>query len=221
MLIATFAIPPEALALERAFREVPAMAIEAERIAAHSREWVMPCLWVANADFSDVDDAFEVDPSVDEVVETRGFGQEKYYQVEWSEPVKRRIDRFVDEEGAILEASATADAWRVQTRFASRDQFEAFREYFRNADHSFELIDLTEPEMPRQSFGGLTAEQREAVITALEHGYFQVPRESSSQELAEKLGISHQSVSERLRRGMETLARSTLVTEEELGDERD
>lgn len=212
MLIATFLIPPEALALERAFRDLPEMEVEAERIAAHSTGWVMPCLWIAGADFDAVDDALANDPTVANVVETDEFADEKYYQLEWSDAVKEQVDIFLDMEGSILDASATAEGWKVRVRFASREQFDAFREYFDEHEYSFELLDLTEPGAPRQSYGELTPDQRNALVVAVERGYYRVPREVSARELAEELDISHQALSERLRRGTENLVHSTLVT---------
>lgn len=47
---------------------------------------------------------------------------------------------------------------------------------------------------------GLTSKQYEALTTAYERGYYQVPRETDLQKLAEELDISHQALSERLRR---------------------
>ncbi|RBI59918.1 hypothetical protein DMJ13_19640 [halophilic archaeon] len=45
----------------------------------------------------------------------------------------------------------------------------------------------------------LTEDQRNALAMALEHGYYEVPREIDQSTLADNLGISHQAMSERLR----------------------
>ncbi|MFB6221236.1 MAG: helix-turn-helix domain-containing protein, partial [Halolamina sp.] len=58
---------------------------------------------------------------------------------------------------------------------------------------------------------GLTTKQRETLVTALEQGYFQVPRESTQQELAESLGVQSSSASETLRRAMGELIANTLL----------
>ena len=81
MLIATFSLPHEAVALEQAFEELPELQVEAERIAAHSRAWVMPCLWAANAEFDAFDDVLEADSTVEEIVDGFEFSDEKYYQL--------------------------------------------------------------------------------------------------------------------------------------------
>lgn len=218
MRIATFSLPPDAVALEQALRDVPEMEIEAERIAAHSTRWVMPCLWVANAEFDAVDDALADDPTVDDIVETTEFPDEKYYQLKWSDTVQHRIDTYVDMEGSILNASADSDGWRVRIRFATRDQFDAFRDHLTDRGYLFQLRELTKPGTPRQSFGELTPDQRHALVTAMEHGYYEVPREITARELAEKLDTSHQAVSTLLRRGTGNLI-NTLLTTGDSGDQ--
>ena len=215
MLIGTFEIPPDAVALDATLEEVPEVEVEAERIAAHGTEWTMPCLWVADAEFDAVDDALENDPTVDEVVETATFDDVKYYQVEWTDPVIERINSYLDQEASLLQASANSEGWRVQIRFATRDQFDAFRERLSDEGHQFRLLQLTEPGAPRQSFGEVTPDQREALVTAKERGYYRVPREITARELADELDMSHQSLSELLRRGTETLIKTTLTTEDE------
>jgi len=61
-ITATATLPHGATALERAFREAPAM--EAERVAAHGTEPVMPCVRLSAPDFDAVDEALAGDPSV-------------------------------------------------------------------------------------------------------------------------------------------------------------
>lgn len=213
MLIATVSVPAEAIALEHTFRAVPDLEVEAERIAAHSTEWVMPCVWAGATDFDAVDEALAADPTVADVVETEEFDGEKYYQLEWSDVVKRRIDIFVDKEGAILEAAGSDGTWRVRVRFASRTQFEIFRDHFADKEYSFALLDITEPGSPRQTHGELTPDQRDALVAAMERGYYRVPREISTRELAAEFDVSHQALSERLRRGTEKLIDATLTTD--------
>ncbi|WP_394349503.1 helix-turn-helix domain-containing protein [Natronococcus pandeyae] len=57
---------------------------------------------------------------------------------------------------------------------------------------------------------GLTTPQREALACAVRHGYFEIPRRISLEELAAELGVTHQALSERLRRASDTLAAAEL-----------
>jgi len=212
MLIATFQLDHEAIALEYAFEQLPELAIEAERIAAHSNEWTMPCLWTSGAESTSIREAFEGDPSVETIVDETEFGDEIYYQVEWSDDVQKRINSYIDKQGAILRAAVTPDGWKVRTRFANRNQFDRFRNTLTERGYSYSLLELTEPDEPRVGVTDLTPRQRESLVAAWENGYFEIPREISSNELAGELGISHQTLSELLRRGMNKLVKSQLVT---------
>jgi predicted DNA binding protein len=57
---------------------------------------------------------------------------------------------------------------------------------------------------------GLTDSQYTSLIKAKEMGYYDVPRGISLSELADELGVSHQALSERLRRGQGRLIDRTL-----------
>jgi hypothetical protein len=213
VLIATFLLPADAIALEQTIDEHEDVEIEAQRIAAHGSEWTMPCLWVTNADFDAVDDSLRRDPSVDDVIATDEFEEEKYYHLNWAEFVTEEINEFLGGEASLLEASANGEGWTVKIRFVTREQFDEFREHLRDCGYGFELKRLVEPGAPRQSAGNVTPDQRKALVTAMEEGYFQVPRDISARELATKLDMSHQAVSELLRRGMQALVQTDLVTD--------
>ena len=62
----------------------------------------------------------------------------------------------------------------------------------------------------RQGQFGLTTSQYETIVEAYEGGYYSVPRGVNLEDLARRLGVSHQALSERLRRGHETLIENAL-----------
>lgn len=215
MFTATISVAKEDFALSHALQEVPEMEVEADRIAAHSRHWVMPCLWLAGGDFDAFDSALADDPTVNEVVTTTEFEDEKFYQVDWSADIKKHIDAGLDEEGSLLHAETANDAWRLSIRFATHEQFEEFRTYLTDQGITYQLEDLTQASASQQFMGGLTAPQREALVTAVAEGYYAVPREATMEEVAETLGISTQAASERLRRGVEQFVETMLVASED------
>ncbi|ATW88141.1 hypothetical protein halTADL_1364 [Halohasta litchfieldiae] len=214
MNIATFQLDHEAVGLNQAFGQVPKMRVEAERVAAHSTEWTMPCLWISGTDFTAIDEALSSDPSIETIVEAAEFADEKYYMVKWADAVMEQIARYTNQGGSILSATGTPEGWRLRFRFADRDHFDSFRKALNDQNYSYSLLELTEPDKPRLSVGNLTPRQREALVTAWEHGYYKIPREVSGEEIAAVLGISHQTLSELLRRGTEKLIKSQLVTTE-------
>lgn len=215
MLTATFSVAVDDFALAHALREVPAMEVKADRLAAHSRHWVMPCLWVTGGDFDAFDTALENDPTVNKIITESEYDNEKFYQVDWTEEIKQHLDAALDTEASLLRAETTNDDWLLTIRFGSRDQFDAFRDHLADHGITFSLENLTQTQTPHQLSGGLTAPQREALVTAVDEGYFAIPREATMDEIAETLGISTQSASERLRRGIEEFVETMLVADED------
>lgn len=211
MFTAEISVDVEEFALAHALTEVPEMEVEADRLAAHSRHWVMPCLWVAGGDFAAFEEALEADPTVAEVVTATEYDNEKFYQVNWTEDIKQHVDAALDEEGSLLHAETTNDEWHLVVRFASRNQFDIFREYFTDQGINFSLENLTKASSPQQFMGGLTAAQRDALVIAVEEGYFAIPREATMEDVADSLGISTQAASERIRRGVKQFVTMILV----------
>lgn len=62
---------------------------------------------------------------------------------------------------------------------------------------------------------GLTATQRETLTYAAEEGYYSLPRQISTKELADRFDVSDQAITERLRRGIATLVMNTLLVDQE------
>ncbi|WP_227380831.1 helix-turn-helix domain-containing protein [Haladaptatus halobius] len=215
MFVATFSIPADGFALGHALDAAPDITVKAERIAAHGTVWVMPCLWVAGDDLDAFDAALEADPTVDTIVMTEKFNEEGYYQVEWSDAVEQFINALIDTEGSILNAETHNGNWRLRIRFATRDQFEDFQDYLAEQNHPFRLLDLYEPSSPRQEMGELTTAQRDALVAAVEQGYYRIPRDATMEEVANTLDISSQAASERLRRGIDQLVTKILITPKE------
>lgn len=111
----------------------------------------------------------------------------------------------------MLNARGSADTWEMQIRFADEEVLSAFRSSCE--EHGIELVTQwmmrpEAPKSPRQH--NLTPVQRETLLIAFEEGYFEILRKVSLSELAEKLGASHQTVSERLRRSYAYFVQDTL-----------
>lgn len=216
MFTARISVAVENFALSDALEAVPEMDVEAERMAAHSRHWVMPCFWAANGDFEAFDAALADDPTVTNVVSTRTYDEEKFYQVDWADEIKEHLDVCLDRQGSLLHAEATDGEWRLTARFATRDQFETFRSYLSGQDIDFRLENLTEASAPQQFMGGLSGPQRDALVAAVQVGYFGIPRQATMDDVAAELGISTQAASERIRRGIEQFVTTMLVASEDV-----
>lgn len=210
-VIGDFTVPAEAFALEHALSAVPAMVVEADRVASHSRMGVLPFLWAAGGDVGAFTDALGEDPSVESFSIADELDEEVLYRMEWSEEVGGLIDAMVDHHAAITRAKASNGTWTLRLRFAEEEMVSEFQSFFHDRDHEFEVHSLGQPSEPRQGEVGLTAEQRTALAAAHRLGYFAIPREISAAELGERLDISGNAASERVRRGCRALIESSLL----------
>ncbi|MFD1647472.1 helix-turn-helix domain-containing protein [Haloarchaeobius litoreus] len=137
------------------------------------------------------------------------------YRLRWGTEPTGLLSIFVDTNAAVLEARAT-DRWFFRVRFPDDTSVTRFHE--RTREHGYEL-DLHR--LGRSADGtdeadgayGLTPEQREALLFAVETGYFAIPRQSTLDDIAAEFDISNQAASERLRRATETVLQNALDQE--------
>jgi predicted DNA binding protein len=206
-LVAEFAVPIDDFALGGALGAVPEMQVEMERLATHSREWVMPFLWASGGNLNAFTAALEDDETVADVRVLDRFDETALYMIEWHESVERLVDSMIDKHAVVQEAVADHE-WFLKLRFADEDELSTFRGHF---ESDFELRRKYRTAEPKHGEFGLTPEQRETLVTASELGYFAVPREATVEDIAERFDISANSVSERLRRAHDALVRNTLL----------
>lgn len=206
--IAEFRLPTEDTALSVALEHAPDATVELEPSVSKT----LPCLWISDADRDTVEIALESDPTVESfelLVETE-TDQRMLYDITFGEEAQRVWDELLDEGGSLLEATATEGWWQIRMRFLDREELcetnDRLVEFGVNAD----LRRITELTDDSRTHTRLTPEQQEALSAAFEHGYFEIPRQISMEELAAELGISHQALSERLRRAYETLVDAEL-----------
>ena len=213
-VVGDFSIPSNAFALEHALSTVPEMAIEADHLASHSPQEVFPFLWASGGDSDRFMEALEDDSTVDTAEIAEDTGDDVMYRLTWIDGFCDLIHEMVDHHAAIVNATAHQDEWMLRLRFAEEEMVSSFQHHFREKGHTFEVHQLVHPSEPRQREFGLTAEQYEALITAVDMGYFSIPRTASVKEVGEALGISANAVSERIRRGCETFIRSGLTMQD-------
>lgn len=206
--IAEFRLPTEDTALSVALEHAPDATVELEPSVSKT----LPCLWISDADRDTVETALESDPTVESfelLVETE-TDQRMLYDITFGEEAQRVWDELLGEGGSLLEATATEGWWQIRMRFLDREELcetnDRLVEFGVNAD----LRRITELTDDSRTHTRLTPEQQEALSAAFEHGYFEIPRQISMEELAAELGISHQALSERLRRAYETLVDAEL-----------
>jgi hypothetical protein len=162
-------------------------------------------------------DAFEESvskhPSVQGLQVVSNHDEETVFALDWM--VSRDIFfQGISEAGAqLISASGSAESWRFELRFPTHDALSEFKEYCDNAHITLEVGRIYNPTRPGTGpWYGLTETQRETLITAVESGYYSIPRTMSTKELAAMYDISDQAATERLRRAIKALVENTLIT---------
>lgn len=217
-VIAHLRIPAESFELGRILELEAGGTIELENMVPMG-EKAVPFFSVSD----DVREAFEQNvrdhPTVDHIVEVTHHGNKQLYSLEWNVTCDMFFQGLIDRQGNLLSATGTAETWEFEIRFLTHEKLSEFQEYCSNAHIPLEVGRIYNPVRPGvDMWYGVTEPQREALMCAVRGGYYSIPRQMSTQELADELGISDQAVTERLRRAIETLAENTLIA---MQDERD
>ncbi len=209
--IAEMRIPATDLALEPTFEQLPTLECELEQVVAADHIG----LWLSGPDHEELATALTDDWTVNSYEHTTTADDQWLYTVDFADAVTEVLSIPIDEGGTILAASATNRTWTFRIRFPSRDCVSQAYDGLEAADVTVDLTrlhDLTEETAPEL---GLTAEQYETLVAAIKHGYFEIPRKTSMQDLATELDVSHQALSERLRRAYRTLVTTELDVHED------
>ncbi|WP_368411757.1 helix-turn-helix domain-containing protein [Haladaptatus halobius] len=112
----------------------------------------------------------------------------------------------------LLSAIGTQTGWEFQLRSADTNGVTQFQQYCRKHSIPLTVTRLyTLSELRTSDQYQITTAQEEALIAAFEAGYFNQPRETKLEGIAQELGISRQSLAERLRRGHRNLIVNTLL----------
>jgi len=110
----------------------------------------------------------------------------------------------------------TADGVEFLGRFPSHQAVATFRDAAHEKERGFQLVSLyeegsTDDDSKWSNRYDITTAQREALLIALEEGYFSVPRQTTMEAIAGQLDISISALSSRLRRGQQALLRNALT----------
>lgn len=200
--IAEISVPAAEFALESTFERVPAVEIEFDRIVARDGDQPLPHVWVRGADGDRVARALRNDGSVDSVASLADLGDQQLYWIEWGDRTCDAIGTLLSENASILDAAGVDGRWRFRLLFTDRDDLSSFYTNCTDDGPSFDLRTIgSPPDSPWCNRNGLTDKQRDTLLAALDAGYYEVPRTISMCTLATDLDVSHQALSERLRRG--------------------
>lgn len=185
-----FRVPADAFAFQQTFAAEPEMVIEIERVVATDKEYLTPYFWVSGITPEAFEEAARTDDSFKDLRRLDESKAMTMYRAEWQSHVESLVFAYTNVGASILEAIGHEQEWTLRMRFDDRDNVNAFTEYLNEHDISFQLDRLHEIANPRTGEQyGLTPKQQEAIVTAWDLGYFDLPREASMADVADELGI--------------------------------
>jgi len=213
-VIVEFTLPAESFTLGVVLASGPDVSVELERIVP-TGDLLVPFFW-ADADEADLD-AFEravrARPEVTSLTALDRLVGARLYEVAWAPHEESLVEGLHHADGTIFEGRSAGGRWRFVVRFPNHAAVTTFHNFLTENDirvHLDRIVSLTASERGGYAFD-LTPEQREVLVRAVEGGYFQVPRGTDLETLADELGITRQAASERLRRGADAVLRPVLL----------
>lgn len=204
-------IPTSQFALSETFDVVPDATVETVRVAAHNPRSVMPFVRAETPKTGKLDGALRADRTTKRVTSLSEDDDCALYRIRWGPQVRQSIETFVQADGSLLGAYGEADRWKLRLLFP--DQASVSKTYNNWRDNSIDpSIQRVNGVSDMIDYNGidLSACQQETLIEAFETDYYDVPRGITLDGLADELDVSHQALSERLRRGHRNLIATTL-----------
>ena len=198
--IVEVSIAAEEFALEHTLTTHENVTIEVEQTIAIGRDGLLPFVWFNTDDRRALERALTDDDSVTDFHLIADFETDSLYQLEWNDRVNHLIRVLAEENGAVLAATGHSGIWHLRLLFADRDAVRRTSEYCEEQGITLEIQTIHELTRESHTRFGLTQSQQRALKLASTHGYYSVPREATADDLAEELDVSHQALSERLRR---------------------
>lgn len=208
-LIVEIRLPPESFALGETLAELSDTRVEFEQLVP-TRDTPLPYLWVENGS-TDLDAAVATDSSVERVRCITSFDDSALYAVEWADSDYGLLGWLSEGHATLLQADGEFDEWHLKLRFESQDDLGEFQAYCGDNDIDFELIRLFELSEPKMGQFNVSEKQFRALVTALEMGFFNIPRDATLGEVAAELGITSRAASERLRRGHTNVLNNSIM----------
>ena len=211
-VVLEFSVDGTEFALGKVLSGSPAMRLEIERIVPTGTQ-IMPFVWATGTNHEAFEATVRESPQIAELLVLDKVKNSALYRINSTTPPEDLIKGIADSDATVLEAKGS-EQWQFRLRFIDHDRLSTFHTYC--TDHEIPIhIERTytfsaEADQRRQF--GLSREQREALVLALQRGYFATPSETNLETLADELDISRQALSNRIRRGNEKILEGVLLS---------
>ena len=213
MFIAEIQLDHPGLVLVPTLKRLPETTVTLENQFIADEETYFLFFTVSDGDFERFDEAVEEDWTVSDSTVIIDGNDFRVYRMRLCE-----LERLVLPQAArlgihVLHAVGGMGGWQATLQIPEWSRFHEFQSFCASREVTLSVQRLYEPEGERGGKFGLTAAQREILVTSHEAGYFKEPRQASLDQIATTLGISSSAASGRLRRALDTLVSETVAKE--------
>jgi predicted DNA binding protein len=215
--IAEFVIPTAQFALRETLDCRPDLRFELDRVVAHATARVTPFVWVSGEDgeLEELTAILDDDPSVEMVELLTEDESGRFYRLDWADEAQLIGYMLIEHDATVQRAIAANGQWTFRVLFPDRSGVSATHDFANEHGLSLTLERLHGVDDIQRVQFGLTDSQHTTLVESYEQGYYEVPREVDMNALADILDVSHQALSERLRRATRNLIENTLVVDED------
>lgn len=207
--VAEFTLQADEFPLGTIFAELPDVTVELDRVVPDAND-VIPYFWVRGTETDAIVEQFSEHPGVRDIRAVDEVGEEYLMRCQWISEHDSLLDALIAPEIVLLTAIGTVEEWTFELRGESQEAIAEFQEYCQNHGIPVTLTEL-HALRPLDATHDLTDGQREALVLAYDRGYFNSPRETTLEEIADELGISQQALGARLKRGNRQLLEQALT----------
>jgi len=199
------------LVLATTIQECPEMDIRLEYQLIGSEGGYILLFHVQGKDFEGFETALAADPTVADVSTVITTPEFRVYRTRLVSTEYLVLTTAVEMGLRLIEAVSGDGGWYAVLELPNSDALREFRNHCLAIGVTVETRKLyrIDAGSTGEAFG-LTPSQREAITTAYDAGYFNQPRDTSLQGVADRLGVSSSAAGGRLRRGLRTLVETTL-----------
>jgi len=210
-ILAVFRVEHPDIALTRTVGHDTTATIRPIRQAGTDPESERYLFSVTSDDFDEFEAGLSADPTVEAWERLVHLEDEAVYAFTYADDAILLSTEIGRSNGVVLEMLNEGTTWIFKTWFPSRSCAQRLWDFAKDHGAEIELDRINEHGSIVSGSYGLTETQREAILVALETGYFDEPRGATLGEVARRLDISQPAASGLLRRGLKRLVRSTVA----------
>ena len=198
--------------LEPLFETIPDAEVHIEPTIANPTDHALLVVRTSAGDRDQVETALWTDRSVAIVEAFEGFDDRYRFRITWEGQTYCLIDRIVTDGATIATAHGRAGQWELRLTAPEHGTVTQVHDTLEEEGYRPEVLSLQTSDDYQPNDFGTSDPQRATLVTAFEMDDYDVPRTATLTDVALELGVSHQALSERVRRAHAQLVETNHIS---------